>query len=399
MVRLNPNIPWKTRGNGAVSIKIGVGEGRSRLIGMIKDKEILCFEKEKRTIYDEEDFNKIVFLIENVIKEHARLDDKNTNSGFALFEKKPSSKRYFNAVKNILSIDKTISFLKENASYYKGYNNKRGLIGASASVSWDNSNDKTYELIAYRKKGKWGTIRLVDDESTKMIDKNFSSTFDNYDYKNNHNRIVPSSPCPVLYGIRGDSFRDLINARSIVKSEPVDSWMIFESNQGTDDHLQKKKISEIKPYESVILKGKVCSEPNTIKGGHVIFSIENKGESVDCAAYEPTKEFRNIIRKLIIGDEIEVYGGVREKPLTINLEKIKICNLEEKIEKIDNPICPNCNKHMKSIGKNLGFRCIKCGLKDNNPILKKTKRDINTGFYEVPVCARRHLSKPLKRDL
>ena len=27
LVRLNPNVPWKTRGNGAISIQIGVGNG------------------------------------------------------------------------------------------------------------------------------------------------------------------------------------------------------------------------------------------------------------------------------------------------------------------------------------------------------------------------------------
>ena len=30
-------------------------------------------------------------------------------------------------------------------------------------------------------------------------------------------------------------------------------------------------------------------------------------------------------------------------------------------------------------------------------VYKKIYRDLKPGFYEVPVCARRHLSKPLKR--
>lgn len=230
-----------------------------------------------------------------------------------------------------------------------------------------------------------------------MIDEKFSSTFDNYDIKNNHNRIVPSSPCPVLYGIRGDEYEDLIKAKLLVKSEEIDGWIIFESNQGTDDHLKRKNIDEIKSYDSVIIKGNVSKKPSTIRGGHVIFSIKDDKSSVDCAAYEPTKEFRDIIRELIAGDLVEVYGGIREKPITVNIEKIKILNLIEKIEKVENPICPKCGKHMKSIGKNEGFRCKKCGTKEKKPITKKIKRKINNGFYEVPVCARRHLSKPLKR--
>jgi tRNA(Ile2)-agmatinylcytidine synthase len=52
---------------------------------------------------------------------------------------------------------------------------------------------------------------------------------------------------------------------------------------------------------------------------------------------------------------------------------------------------------MKSKGKNQGYKCIKCGTTEKKPITREKKRLVKTGFYEVPVCARRHLSKPLKR--
>ena len=229
------------------------------------------------------------------------------------------------------------------------------------------------------------------------MNESFPSTFDNYDYENKHNRLKPNSPCPILYGIRGENVDDLIKASSKIISEKVDGCIIFETNQGTDDHLQNKAIDEIKPYQSVITRGHVSKPPVTIKGGHVIFSIKDSFGEIDCAAYEPTKQFRNIVRKLIPGDELEVYGGVREEPLTVNLEKINIKNLVKQVEKVENPVCPKCSKHMKSKGKNQGYKCIICGTKNNNPLIKETRRKIKTGYYEVPVCARRHLSKPLKR--
>lgn len=229
------------------------------------------------------------------------------------------------------------------------------------------------------------------------MDKMFFSTFDNFDYKNKHNRLVPSSPCPILYGIRGENSKDLDNAKELIKSEKIESWLIFETNQGTDDHLQKKSINKIEAYDSVIAEGIVSKIPITIKGGHVIFSIKDSTGEIDCAAYEPTKEFRNIIRELIVGDVVEVYGGVREKPLTINLEKIFINNLGKEIIKFENPVCPKCGKHMKSRGTSQGFKCKNCGIKSEKPIIKEKKRGIKKGFYEVPVCARRHLSKPLIR--
>lgn len=335
--------------------------------------------------------------IEELFNRYAKFDDKQTNPGYVILDKQPSFDIYEKSVKDIITIKEIERILDSLGAIYKGYKNKRGLIGATASIAWSPKNDKTYELIAYRKENKWGTKRQVDIESVKKMNDIFSSTFDNYDCDNNHNRLTPSSPCPVLFGIRGEIIDDLIKASSVVLSEKVDSWIIFETNQGTDDHLQRKKISEIKPYQSVITEGTIITAPYTIEGGHVIFTIMDSKGKIDCAAYEPTKQFRNIIRKLIIGDELEVYGGVRKKPLTINLEKINIKYLKDQKEKVENPICPKCNKHMKSKGTGQGYKCNKCGIKSNKPIVKKIKRNIGTCFYEVPICARRHLSKPLKR--
>lgn len=332
-----------------------------------------------------------------IVEEFARLEDENTNSGLVLLEEKPDFDVYINAVRKVVSIDETKKVLEEKNAFFKGYKNMRGLIGATASIAWDNRKDSTFELIAYREKKKWGSQRFVDEESTIEMDSHISSTFDNFDSKNRHNRLVPSSPCPVLFGIRGDNFKDLIKAKSIIKSEKVDCWIIFESNQGTDDHLERKKISDVSVYNSVITKGTVSKNPFTIEGGHIIFSIKDDTGEIDCATYEPTKQFRDIIRNLVTGDIIEVYGGVRDEPLTINLEKIKIIDLKEKTEKIENPVCPTCGKHMKSIGSNQGYRCKKCGTKNNKPKTVEKKRNLETKIYEVPVCARRHLSKPLKR--
>jgi tRNA(Ile2)-agmatinylcytidine synthase len=294
-------------------------------------------------------------------------------------------------------LEETEILLNSLGAIYKGYKNRRGLIGATASIAWNPNFDRTYELITYRNKKRWGTKRLVDSTSVKKMDMKYKTTFDSFDYENKHNRVTPSSPCPVLYGIRGENEKELINAKSMIKSEDIESWLIFETNQATDDHLQKKNIEEIQPYQSVITEGTIIKAPYTLEGGHVIFTIKDSTGEIDCAAYEPTKQFRNIIRELTVGDKVEVYGGVREKPLTVNLEKIYIKYLEKQVEKTENPVCSLCGKHMKSRGTGQGYKCIKCGVKSNKPLFKEKKRDIKNGFYEVPICARRHLSKPLKR--
>jgi tRNA(Ile2)-agmatinylcytidine synthase len=177
----------------------------------------------------------------------------------------------------------------------------------------------------------------------------------------------------------------------------MDSWLLFETNQGTDDHLQRSPIAHISPFESVIIEGSVVKNPYTIQGGHVLFILKDSTGTIPCAAYEPTKEFRNVVRGLSIGDVVEVYGGVREHPLTINLEKLHVKHVVSLEEKTENPICPTCGKHMKSKGTNQGYKCVRCNTTSRYAIVRNKPRTITLGFYEVPVCARRHLSKPLKR--
>ncbi len=368
LVRLNPNIPWKTRGNGAVSLQI---EG--------------------------ENHDSIQSSIEEILKTYAQIDDPQTNPGYIIMDSQPPFGIYEKTVREIVTLEETKRLLDSLEANYKGYKNERGLIGATAAIAWRSLHDKTYEYIAYRQNTLWGTPRKVDNVSVRHMDKTVLSTFDNYDYTHDHNRLVPSSPCPILYGIRGDAVEELPTAASLIKSEPVESWQVFETNQGTDDHVQQTAITEIQPYQSVIAKGIVNTMPHTIGGGHVLFSLTDETETIDCAAYEPTKEFRHVVKQLLPGDLIEVYGGVRKHPITINLEKINVLELINHIEKVENPVCPQCNKHMKSKGKGQGYKCKHCGTTSSQPILKKKRRSIQQGFYEVPVCARRHLSKPLKR--
>jgi tRNA(Ile2)-agmatinylcytidine synthase len=398
LVRLNPNIPWKTRGNGALCIHIGKPGGKiRRKIGEINGQEIYCssiFTKE----LDSTEQTELFMIVKETVDTQARIDDENTNPGYVLLLKKPDYVLYQKAVTSIVTLEEVQNILQYQQARFKGYKNSRGLIGATAAVSWE-PRDRTFELITYRPSERWGKKRQIDSRSVQLLDADCPGTFDNYDVKNHHNRIAPNSPCPILYGIRGNDAEELVIASTRIHSEPIDSWLLFETNQGTDDHLQRKQIAQIHPFESVIVEGSVIENPFTIQGGHVLFTLKDQTGTIPCAAYEPTKEFRHIIRELNAGDIVEVYGGVREYPQAINLEKIYIKHLTPVKIKLENPVCPSCHKHMKSKGMKQGYKCIKCKTTSNDPIIQQKKRTITLGFYEVPVCARRHLSKPLKRTI
>jgi len=396
LVRLNPNVPWKTRGNGALCLQVAKSPKQCELkIGEINENDVHSASTMVSDLNTNEQQH-LMGIVRDALETYARFDDENTNPGYVLFSKRPDNEFYWKAVTRVVTLEEAMKILEMHHAFFQGYKNSRGLIGATAAVCWE-PQERTFELIAYRPQQRWGLKRQVDPKSVQQMDACYPSTFDNYDRRNHHNRIVPNSPCPILYGIRGDTPNDLREASALVKSEPFESWIIFETNQGTDDHLQRKTIAEINPYESVTTKGTVVNHPLTIHGGHVLFRIQDDTGEIDCAAYEPTKEFRRIIRGLSVGDIVDVHGGIREHPLTINLEKLQVIQLQPLKEKAENPVCPGCGKHMKSKGTNQGYKCIKCGTRSNHPRVHQKQRMLSEGFYEVPVCARRHLSKPLKR--
>ena len=152
----------------------------------------------------------------------------------------------------------------------------------------------------------------------------------------------------------------------------------------------------------MVAKAVVSQNPRIVPLRHVIFAIRDDSAEVDCAAYEPTGDLRKAARELVVGDKVEVYGAVhkatKSKPLTVNLEKISILSLASKT-RYENPLCPNCGKRLKSMGKNQGFRCERCGGKFAD--LKKNElavpRALKAGLYVTSTRSQRHLTKPLRR--
>jgi len=390
LVRLNPNVPWKTRGNAAISLRMGRGTGEPTVIGRIGGKDILCYGAGIPAIPSKEYFERACAVVERL----ARFEDPKTNPGVAMSSAKPPQELYWNAVRDVVELKPHLK--KANPEFSRGWKNSRGLIGAVSAIAW-RPHDRTYELIAYREPAKWGTPRKVGEASVIKMDKAYPDTFNNYDYEEKHIVFAPASPCPILYGIRGDGQNYLAGASAMVESEKIDRWLIFLTNQGTDDHIIDASISNLRPFTSVRVRGKVAGMPRIIEGGHIIFPITNGQKQVDCTIYEPAKKFRWVGEQLRPGDIITVQGAVRASPPTINIEKLYIEKLARVTVKKANPMCADCHKRMKSVGKNQGYRCAKCGRKSRDAEFAELKRSLRAGWYEPPAGAMRHLAKPLKR--
>jgi len=377
LIRLNPNVPWKTRGNGALCLRVRCPENS---VDRIKETVLDTVEANSELAYGGTDPG-VVFLFEDIPQE---IKD---------FAKK--------AEQHIVKMEETLRLVKRFDAEAAGFKKGRGIIGGLAAIGEDLSGDHTFELISYRLPENCGEPRRVQASSVKVMDANSSLTFSNLDPETGRILITPRGADPILYGIRGENPEAVKQAHEmVIREEPVERWIIFRTNQGTDAHLRKvSAVKEIQPYNPVVAQGAVSNEPRVIQGGHVIFSIKDETGEVDCAAYEPTGNLCKTSRKLMAGDTVKVFGGVRSSSskhqLTINLEKLRIQKLAPKTSFV-NPSCPECGRKMKSMGKNQGFRCDKCGFRSSQ--LKKLEvneeRGLEMGLYITSPRSQRHLTKP-----
>jgi tRNA(Ile2)-agmatinylcytidine synthase len=391
LVRLNPTIPWKTRGNAAICLRFGRGVGARSAVGEIDHRPVFSYRRGSGRL----DPRAVHGQLEAIMERWCAFDEPTTNPGFVVLRRPPSPGLYWKAVREVVSQTSTRRAIA-GLGFVRGYKNGRGIIGAAAATAW-RPRDRTYELLAYREREKWGSPRDVDPESVMAMDRAFPSTFNNYDYANSHVALAPRSPCPVLMGIRGDVPLDLPRALRRIDGEAPSRWMIFETNQGTDDHIRRDDW-RMRPNTSVSLRGTVLGEPADAAGGHVFFPFGGR-RRVAVAAYEPSKQFRSVIRKLAPGDTVRVMGSIRRDPRSLNLEKLQVLQVVPKATKVANPRCPVCNKSMKSIGRDEGFRCLRGHVKKPTTaaVFAIVERQLRQQWYEPPVSARRHIAKPLKR--
>jgi tRNA(Ile2)-agmatinylcytidine synthase len=364
LVRLNPNVTYKTRGNAAIALDVAGDPDRAFAIACETVEELADFSCE------------------------------NTNPGVVVTDKRLDPAFYERAVTDFCEIEDAVTLLDAAGARYKGYKNRRGLVGATAAVA-SVLPDRTSEILVYRDEERWCTPREVDRDSLFAAEAaTFPHTWDTVDVVNDVVVCVPHTPDPVLFGIRGESPSWVMVARSMVKSERPAIEQIWVTNQGTDAHLLDGTCGTLREGLSYRVRGVVASAPKTGTGGHVSFTIRDGDHSVRCMAYEPTKNFRQIVRELVPGDDVIAVGSYKKG--SVNLEKMRVVSLARPV-RTRPPVCTACNKRMTSDGAGKGYKCRKCGAHAREPEVQEISRTLATGWYEVPPTARRHLAKPLCR--
>jgi tRNA(Ile2)-agmatinylcytidine synthase len=381
LVRLNPNIPWKTRGNGALAIHFFVEEEQ------IKDVEQVALGiVEKTTVASTRGTDPAVAFLKGQV---------------------PRALREYStrALHDVLSVREARAVATSAGAEVHALMGVRGVIGSLGAIGAGlDAVDHTFEIVAYRIRENLGSPRRINHESIRLMNSKYEDrTFNNLDPESGRVLVSPHGLDPVLLGIRGYSPHDVLGAFNEVQlCEEIERVMIFRTNQGTDAHLGKtRRAVDLKPHQSGVLTGRVDEMPRVLRGGHVIFRLRDDAGLVDCAVYRPTGSLAMVARDLLPGDGVKAFGGVRgqrEGRPTLNVEKLEVLHLVEKIEDA-NPMCTGCGGRCESVGRGQGLRCKKCGQRDENAskIQVRQERHLQPTIYVPPPRARRHLNIPDSR--
>ena len=318
LVRLNPNIPFKTRGNAAVCIE---------------------FEADSDSLRDEA-FRAAEILLE------AEADVANgANSALVMVSKDAAEdlafcrQVYQKAVNCVVSYRSAAKAVSKMGIRHKLLGNGMGVVGAVASLGFScDLDDHTYDLISYRLPENCGTRRAVAPESVKGMEaETFPHTFNSYDHESGRVLIAPTGPDPVLAGVRGDSPQAVLEAFGKIRmGEEALGHVIYATNQCTDAHLTGQLSIPLRAYSAGWLEGSIVSS-QPFQGGHLMLKIRVGDSEVGCMVYEPSGDLMRVARLLSPGDAVRVSGGVRratpKNPVVINVERVDVVSISDNARK------------------------------------------------------------------
>ena len=386
LVRLNPAVKHKTRGNAALAIHTDLPVADATGIA-VEQIESLAVDTDARTspgLVVADDSSETVPDAVADFAAHAMCDQLSLATAVGIADAVGYEHRGWAGESGVVG---------------------RGRIGALAAVgAWTAFDEWTYEQIAYREFDRCGSPRDVDLDSVfAAADRGYPTVWDTVDREAGQAVCVPNAPGPILYGIRGDDPDAVARVADAIDSETVERTRCFVTNQGTDLHLQAGTLGSLHDGVAYRTDGVVTEPPNTRAGGHVFFTLSSSESddaddtgseaTADCVAFEPTKRFRERVRSLRAGDRLTVCGEYSDG--TIKLEKFAVRELC-RTERVT-PTCEGCGRRMKSAGRGQGYRCRDCGTSAPGKATRQIDRALEQGWYEVPPSARRHIAKPLVR--
>ncbi|MFB6163050.1 MAG: DUF1743 domain-containing protein [Halococcoides sp.] len=389
LLRLNPAVEYKTRGNAALAVETDAQRDVAR----------------------------------EVARDHLDLaaDGPRTDPGLVVADTTDDEIAAFarQAIRDYCSPDRAERLARERG--WDVLAAGRGIVGAVAAVGAPRVATPTVECISYREPARRGSERSVNRDSVfAAADRGYPDAWDTVDRTAERAVCIPRTPGPILHGIRGDDRDTVERVARAIESEPVERRATVRTNQGTDAHLREGTVDAIEDGYSYRVTGRIVAAPETREGGHVFATLgaesgtatpgaesgtavdarpdggdgrQSSGSGLDLVAFEPTGRFRDRVRALRVGDRVTVCGEVSEG--TLKLEKFAVRELRR--TERTTPDCPDCGRSMTSAGRSAGYRCRDCSTHAPGRVERPIERDLERGWYEVPPLARRHIAKPLVR--
>ena len=391
LVRLNPNIPWKTRGNAALGAHFGRGEGPRREVGNVLGRPLLSYAR-GRPLPASEETPFLEHAWERVL-ERSRRGEPGTDPAIVAVRHRLPARVYYRAVREVVPVEEVRRFLESSNAFFRAEGDGRGLVGASAAVAWPGRR-ATWELIAYRPIGREGARRRVEAGSVRSTARRHPRLFLCHDPATRRLLVTPHTPCPILFGLRATDRSSPLLARADVISEPVDRWLLFRTNQGTGDHLVSRTARELVPFGSARISGVVSGPPVVARGGHVRLALTDRvGIPFEAVAFEPTKTLPRVAQRLAVGDRVTVWGS-RDESAALKLEGLRVVSLANRWGPELAPECSACGRPSRSLGTRRGFRCPGCGARFPPESARRVRKDpgIGLGEYHPTPSARRHLA-------
>ena len=317
LVRLDPAVPWKTRGNGAVALHLLVSGG----------SEAAKLARELTRVaraYDAE--GRKAALIALTFRDEREL-----------LEAECPRALYLRAVAECVEAEEALRCLRTElwARVVAAYGAERpGVVGALAALGGLRpSDDVTFELLTYREPARWGSRRAVDPLTVIEFDYMTGPyTFANYDYEVGRPLVAPHGPDPVLYGVRGEDPRYLLRALEVIDpgGEAPTHWALFRTNQATNAHVAHARPCNLSPY-SVTFVDAVVERVVRARGGHVILEVRAEdgacgGARLRAAVYKEAGRLNRLAQAVEPGSQVRLYGSVKPRrgELVINVEALEL---------------------------------------------------------------------------
>ena len=361
LTRLNPYVPFKTRGNASLSVVIHI-DSEDEALNYVEIMDSLIDQLVKRVGKTSPG---IAYVVVN--------DPTNIDERLRWFYRK--------SVRDVVTPDLARRVAERVGARLVG---GRGVIGALASLGFV-PTDATYELIAYR----------PEDEDRPIIDPGDVRAWDDatrpFTFLNIYGDqvlIEPHGPDPVLFGVRGDSpYHVLAMGNYLAIKYNAIGWILYLTNQGTEEH--RSRTGEFIPYRYANSTGAI-EDVRFDDNGHALITLDNGQVAVAYRHLGISGELANCV-----GCLVSVWGGVKPNNDGLSLYAEGVRVLHDRYAEVRNPRCPVCGGPMESVGRSGLLRCKRCGFQGRLPRIITPR---NRWFLANPRASEyRHLMKPATR--